>query len=355
MHQFSLYVRDIGFQITFVLPSKPRDRYGELASKHIEYLESIGKVDFILMRRWYKYIAGDYKSAKIYFGNIKTDSIVFSFGGYAGKITRLLFKQKVIKNLYHVPECIDFIRRPFPQRLIEYLFEKMLSKYAKFYIASGPSEAYNMAKNFNIREQKIILLPNHVNIHPNYVNERQRCNDQREFEYEFLILGRVSQDKRVLEVLQSLSSLALTSKTAVVGDGEMLDKLTHMFPEATFYGNVPQLEVYRIIQKSKFVVSGSIIEGLPFSIIEAMSIGIVPILSDVPGHTDLVIDGLNGFLFKDFRELSCKIFHTQQIEPDLYNEMSKRSQHKAFFLRNIFLENFNKHFSSGISPENFEN
>ena len=44
-------------------------------------------------------------------------------------------------------------------------------------------------------------------------------------------------------------------------------------------------------------VSSSRSEGLPFNIMEAMYMGLPVIASAVKGHTDLIRDGENGFLY----------------------------------------------------------
>lgn len=52
-----------------------------------------------------------------------------------------------------------------------------------------------------------------------------------------------------------------------------------------------------IVSKSLFFVSSSRYEGLPYSLLEAMMLGITPIVSKIDGHTDLVESGKNGILF----------------------------------------------------------
>ena len=43
----------------------------------------------------------------------------------------------------------------------------------------------------------------------------------------------------------------------------------------------------------------STIEGMPISLIEALSCGLIPICTAVGGIVDIVEDGVNGFLSKD--------------------------------------------------------
>jgi len=74
-----------------------------------------------------------------------------------------------------------------------------------------------------------------------------------------------------------------------------LEVLKRQYPNAKFTGRIAPEEVLAFLSASKFFISNSVIEGLPYALIEAMTYGVVPIVSNVEGHKDLVIDGKNGF------------------------------------------------------------
>jgi glycosyltransferase EpsD len=56
-------------------------------------------------------------------------------------------------------------------------------------------------------------------------------------------------------------------------------------------------DVNLINNASDLFTSSSLREGLPKSVLEAMAIGKVCILSDIRGHHELIKHGENGFLF----------------------------------------------------------
>ena len=55
--------------------------------------------------------------------------------------------------------------------------------------------------------------------------------------------------------------------------------------------------IYELLSAADVVVSTSKSEGLPFNIMDAMTLGVPVLASDVKGHSDLIISGKNGFLF----------------------------------------------------------
>lgn len=63
-----------------------------------------------------------------------------------------------------------------------------------------------------------------------------------------------------------------------------------------FLGHVKNLEQYYYL--SDICVSASRSEGLPFNIMEAMSMGLPIVATNVKGHQDLVEEGVNGYLYQ---------------------------------------------------------
>lgn len=54
-----------------------------------------------------------------------------------------------------------------------------------------------------------------------------------------------------------------------------------------FTGLLPREEVYRTINKCGLYVTASIVEGLHLSVLEAMRVGAIPLISDIPPHREI--------------------------------------------------------------------
>jgi len=119
--------------------------------------------------------------------------------------------------------------------------------------------------------------------------------------------------------------------------------------QAEFYGTVPNTKVYDVLASQPFhvFVNISSTEGVPVSIMEAMSFHIPVIATDVGGTAELVDDGMNGILLPaDFsdEELVDAIgkFYTMSQEQYMhYRENARRkfmNDYNATENYKVFLE-----------------
>lgn len=87
------------------------------------------------------------------------------------------------------------------------------------------------------------------------------------------------------------------------------------------------------LKKSLFYVTTSLYEGLPLSVIEAMSLGKAVVASDVIGNRDCVSDGKNGYLLP----LDAETFADKIVA--LWNDREKRMRMERNS-RELFLKEF---------------
>lgn len=85
----------------------------------------------------------------------------------------------------------------------------------------------------------------------------------------------------------------------ILGDGILLDSLIRGYanhPRIKIYGQLPNKDVLKILQKMHITVHLSKKEGLPVCLVESMKCGSVPVVFDLPtGIPDIIQDGINGF------------------------------------------------------------
>lgn len=148
--------------------------------------------------------------------------------------------------------------------------------------------------------------------------------------------ARVIPLKRLTRIVDAL---ALLEKIEVqwihIGDGEGLKDLMSYAQrklsgkkniQFEFLGAIPNTQVYELYQNEPFHVflNVSETEGIPVSIMEAMSFGILVIATDVGGTSELVTDGENGYLLdRDYTDevLVSRIETIANLPEEDYRQM----------------------------------
>lgn len=162
-----------------------------------------------------------------------------------------------------------------------------------------------------------------INSHKNNIGEITR----------FISVGRLEEPKNqitLLKIFHKLSEKAPNIQLEIWGDGNERNtlekyiadnKITNIFLRG--FTN----DVAGELRKSDIFISLSSWEGFGIAVIEAMSMGIPVIVSDIPSHREIVtIDGDEYPLLLDTNKIDeCvdKIL-TLKNNSDLYNELSKR-------------------------------
>lgn len=163
--------------------------------------------------------------------------------------------------------------------------------------------------------------------------------------------------KRVNLIIEGLAGITDKSISWThFGDGEQFEKTKALAKEKLpanikyeFKGRIPNPEIYDFYNKNNvnLFINVSESEGLPVSIMEAISFGIPVIATDVGGTSEIVTDGKNGFSLK-------KDFETNELADMIlrFCEMDKK-EYSAFCetARNTYIKKFEaeKNFSAFVN------
>jgi glycosyltransferase involved in cell wall biosynthesis len=110
---------------------------------------------------------------------------------------------------------------------------------------------------------------------------------------------------------------------------QLIEKL-NLSSQVTLLNWTKREDILNIISNSKLYISTSRYEGLPYSIIEALALSKPCIVSDCDGNRDLIVDGYNGYIIKDWKRADFK----EKIIYLLENKETSK----------LFSENSNKEF-----------
>jgi glycosyltransferase involved in cell wall biosynthesis len=238
----------------------------------------------------------------------------------AGFLGRIAFPPR--KVLYTV-HGYDSIRKAFPIfRPIEYLMQFRCAAIV------GVSR-YDQD---TLREDKISRNVSFVynGVPEKEVDNQLFWNIPKDYSKTILCVARISPQKN-LELFLRIAKLMPEYAFVWIGNKENMNcEIDNVF----FLGDIP--EAGRYCQLSDLLILTSNYEGLPMTIIEAMSYGKPIVASDVGGISEIVENGINGFVSSN-DEISFKsniesIFRKKEI----YERMADNS--KRIYLKELTVE-----------------
>lgn len=220
--------------------------------------------------------------------------------------------------------------------LICNLYKYALSKNEKI-VFHNPDDRLYFVENKLVSFQNTLVLPG-SGINTQFFKPEHE--QRRDGSCVFLFIGRLLIDKGLLEFVDAAKKAKQLNSNL---EFWVLGELNTSNPNAVsehelkewedrntirYLGQVKDVRKY--IQESDVVVLPSYREGLPRSILEAMSMEKAVIVSDVPGCRELVSDGWNGMLVpaKNSQLLSERLLKMADKTPEQRLEMGKRGRQR---------------------------
>ncbi len=173
------------------------------------------------------------------------------------------------------------------------LYATPLSKYDGVVIFSEEQKA--LLADYGVPPELLHVIPNGVDTHK-YRPDHSRYREQIDAEFLITYMGRVDPEKNVGDLLKVFGELKLppSYKLAVVGDGTENDRLRERYerePGVVFTGWIASAEErLRILQATDIFVLPSDVEGLSFSLLEAMACGCAIIATDAGADGEALAD-----------------------------------------------------------------
>ena len=211
--------------------------------------------------------------------------LIVASSANAGLYSRLLkLLNKKIKVIY-VTHGWSSIYNGGKLKFLFTFIEKQLSKIGNSVLCISEKDAENAKKIIKIEKNKLKCIVNKIYPMPmeNNINVKIKI----------LTVARLAPPKRVDLLIKAMSNLDI--ELHIIGDGVLKDGLVSLSNSKTFFhgeidnfNEFSQYDIFALISDS---------EGLPLSALEAMSVGMPLILSDVGGCSELIDN--NGILVKN--------------------------------------------------------
>lgn len=176
-----------------------------------------------------------------------------------------------------------------------YLHHFFLNTYGKIDLYITPSYFLRKKATEMGFKQKIIVLPNIINL--NDYSPQFNYKDES-----IVYFGRLSKEKGINILLDAIKGLDAYLK--IIGDGPERNNLEEKvrregIENVIFLGFLEKEELKKEVSGAMFSVLPSICyENYPYGIIESFALGKLVIGSDIGGIPELIKEGETGFLFK---------------------------------------------------------
>lgn len=219
--------------------------------------------------------------------------IIHLHSSKAGVLGRLAISGKKVKMLYN-PHGFSFLKLDEPKikRLSYWLIEKMMAVINPKCTIVGCSkgeyeEALKLSKNS-------IQIDNGIDIFKiEKILKGLKDTDVDFNKLKVCTIGRIGYQKDP-QMFNEIAEKFPTIEFTWIGDGELKDKLQSNNIKIT--GWKSRDEVLKILNNNNIFILTSLWEGLPISLLEAMYMKKICIVTNVVGNRDVVEDKKNGFI-----------------------------------------------------------
>lgn len=240
-----------------------------------------------------------------------------------------LFRKRMIIHLHGG----DYLMQKTPPAWMLLLWKMSFTGRNPLIVMSSDEERILQER---IGKKRIYTLPNCINLDDAARYERIYTNDPV---LRLLFLGRISIDKGIEFIYRALKNLKLrNAKFTFVMAGRGPDEEVYKRKFSDLLGNdfeftgvVTGSSKTAVFKKCDVFVLPSFYEGLPMALLESMSFGLVPVITNVGSISNVVTDGING-LFVRTRSASDIEYALDKLGNDikLRNELSRNAKQSIF-------------------------
>ena len=305
--------KEFDIVIAYGIREETVDNFKEYFSDRVKFIQIENFTRNINLKKDIKAI----KEVKKLIKKIKPD-IVHMHSSKAGAIGRIAISSRNRKLIYN-PHGFSFLNEEISKkkRIIYKLIEKILT-FRKCTIVGCSQGEYEEAIKLS---KSSVLINNGINI--NKLEKETKNLKQKKIDYDNLkicTIGRIAYQKNP-KLFNKIAEAFPNLKFTWIGEGELKKELYSK--NITVTGWKTRSEAMKILCENDIFILTSYCEGLPISLLEAMYMKKVCIVSNVIGNRDVIKDNENGFIAEDLEEFKNKIL---QINEKNYLAISERAR-----------------------------
>ena len=277
----------------------------------------------------------------------KSIDIIHAHGKGAGAIARILVilnKKKLVYTFHGIHlTCHSFI-----QRIIYIVYEFFWGRIDSIKILVSESEKEYARKSKIFLGKNNIVINNGVKNMPNKYSriiKNENETNSGSSKIKVISVCRFVHQKNIVDILRIASKIPSVN-FSIVGDGPLMSEIKNFIVKNKLK-NVDLIgkrkKVFDYLYNSDIYLSTSLYEGLPLSILEAMSIGLPIVASNVTGNCDTIVNGKSGYLYdsNDIKyAIACikKLSRNKKLRINMGNSAYERQ--RALFSKKLMIYNY---------------
>lgn len=217
--------------------------------------------------------------------------IIHLHSSKAGVLGRIAFDGKKIP-LFYTPHGYSFLMTDYKplKRWMFKMIETVMAKRNCTIISCSPGEHQETLK----LTQKATYVNNAINA--DELKKSLETVETIEHPFTVFTLGRICYQKNP-KLFNEIAKAMPKLKFLWIGDGELRDELDS--PNVEITGWVDREKALKFSMNADVFVLTSLWEGLPISLLEAMYMKKLCVVSDVIGNRDVIHNGDNGYVCKN--------------------------------------------------------
>lgn len=170
-----------------------------------------------------------------------------------------------------------------------------------------------------------------IKIRPNWIYANTSSLTKKRYKNRILCVGRLETQKNYLNLIRNVENSDY--QLDIVGTGSLRSEIVNLALDLDvkidLLGSISNKELLNKYEEYRYFVLASYFEGNPKVVLEAMSKGCIPILSNIPNHIELVEHNINGIIFDPLKMNMTEYLDILNSDDILSEKLSLNSANKV--------------------------
>ncbi len=206
---------------------------------------------------------------------------------------KILKTPLIVRTGYDTYRFSLYERKSIIKQKIYFKLTQISLRYSNLFTVTSISDL-NFLDNYKVNQYEAKLRKNWVEkFDIKSINKRSKDK--------VLSVGRMEYQKNYMRLLEDFQKtdfiIDIVGKGSEFGDLKKFVQKNNI--NVNFLGKIENLKLSELYDDYLFFASSSLFEGNPKALLEAMSHGCIPIVSNIENHREIVENNFNGYLIND--------------------------------------------------------